>query len=132
MYPAQLENITLQLKAKEPQATLLFAITSPMLCNAATDAVVVKLNAAAAAIMKKHGVATVSLHDAITGKCGAVPQKSCFNTTGEFCPHAIDHAGLGYDWLATSTIVPAITKLLPNQGWRAALKSDDDECSNSA
>jgi hypothetical protein len=33
----------MQLKAKEPQAKLLFAITSPMVCNLATDKVVVGL-----------------------------------------------------------------------------------------
>ena len=119
VYAAQLANITAQLQAKEPQAKLLFALTSPMLCSAATDATVVKLNAQAAAIMAKAKVPTISLHDAITGKCGPVPQKSCFNMTGCFCPHCAGRpAGQGYDWLATSTIVPALTKLLPKRdGW---------------
>ena len=48
VYASQLANITLQLKAKEPQAKLLFAITSPMVCNLATDTVVVELNKQAA------------------------------------------------------------------------------------
>ena len=47
-----------------------------MLCNAATDATVVQLNTQAAAVMAKAGVPTISLHDAITGECGAVPQKA--------------------------------------------------------
>ena len=68
----------------------------------------------AAAIMAEHAVPTVDLHAAITGKCGRAPVSSCFNMTGCFCPHCSGRpAGQGYDWLATSTIVPAITKLLP-------------------
>ena len=112
-YAAELTNITMQLKAKEPQAKLLFALTSPMLCNNGTDSTVVELNKQAAAIMATHSVSTVDLHGAITGKCGSVPQASCFNMTGCFCPHCGGRpAGQGYDWLATSTIVPALTHLL--------------------
>lgn len=59
--------------------------------------------------MAQHGVSTVDLHAAIIGKCEAVPQETCFNMTCCFCPHC----GQGYDWLATSTIVPALSKLLP-------------------
>ena len=114
VYAAELANITRQLQELEPQAKLLFAVTSPMLCNAAVDGVVVGLNKEAVAVMAQHGVPTVSLHDAIVGKCGAVPQQSCFNMTGCFCPHCAGRpAGQGYDWLATSTVVPALTKLLP-------------------
>ena len=113
VYAAELANITMQLKAKEPQAKLLFALTSPMLCNAGTDAAVVELNKQAAAIMAKNSVPTVDLHGAITGRCGAVPQASCFNMTGCFCPHCGGRPeGQGYDWLASSTIVPALTHLL--------------------
>jgi hypothetical protein len=63
----------------------------------------------------------VDLYAAITGKCGRVPQASCFNLTGCFCPHCPGRpAGQGYDWLATSTIIPALTKLLPPPATTAA------------
>eukprot|EP01046_Picozoa_sp_COSAG06_P043627 COSAG06_NODE_5746_length_3294_cov_21.607512_2_plen_287_part_00 len=135
VYAAELANITMQLKAKEPQAKLLFALTSPMLCNEDTDATVVELNKQAAAIMAKHSIPTVNLHDAITGKCGGVPQAACFNMTGCFCPHCGGRpAGQGYDWLAASTIVPALTKLLPTNRLEHeqherphALKTTDDD-----
>lgn len=74
------------------------------------------------AVMAQHNVPTVNLHDAIVGKCGAVPQNSCFNQTGCFCPHCPGlwnetihqyNPGPGYLWVAASTIVPALTKLLP-------------------
>jgi hypothetical protein len=44
VYPSQLLNITEQLKAKEPQAKLLYALTSPDLCQVATDDCVQRLN----------------------------------------------------------------------------------------
>lgn len=53
VYAPQLENITKQLLAKEPQAKLLFALTSPSLCSVQGDGSVVNLNNQAAAIMKK-------------------------------------------------------------------------------
>jgi hypothetical protein len=87
------------------------------------------------AVMAQHKVPTVNLHDAIVDECGAVPQKSCFNQTGCFCPHcpglwnATIHRynpGPGYIWLAKSVIVPALTKLLPS-------KTDDaDELSSGS
>ena len=84
--------------------------------------------------MAQHKVPTVNLHDAIVDECGAVPQPSCFNQTGCFCPHcpglwnATIHRynpGPGYIWLAKSVIVPALTKLLPS-------KTDDDELSSGS
>ena len=96
-----------------------------MVCDLDTDTIVVELNKQAAAIMAEHDVPTVDLHSAITGKCGVVPQKTCFNMTGCFCPHCSGRpAGQGYDWLATSTIVPALTKLLPKAG-SSSIKTDD-------
>jgi hypothetical protein len=91
---------------------LLFAITSPDLCNKPIDDIQKALNAQAAAIMKKHSIPTVDLYAAITAKCGAVPQAECFGEKGCFCPHCPGSGGLGYSWLANSTLVPAITKLL--------------------
>lgn len=91
---------------------LLFAITSPDLCNAALDAIQVGLNKQAAAIMAEAGIPTVDLYKAITGKCGPVPQAECFGSKGCYCPHCPANGGLGYSWLANNTIVPAINKLL--------------------
>ena len=56
VYGAQLANITAQLIAKEPQAKLLFALSSPSLCEAQGDGSVVNLNNQAAAIMAKHKI----------------------------------------------------------------------------
>ena len=91
---------------------LLFAITSPDLCNKPIDDIQRGLNMQALAIMEKAGIPTVDLYAAITGKCGTVPQAECFGEKGCFCPHCPAHGGLGYSWLANSTIVPAIEKLL--------------------
>ena len=53
VYAAQLEVITQKLMATEPQAKLLFALTSPYMCSATNDGCVVNLNNQAAAIMAK-------------------------------------------------------------------------------
>ena len=110
-YAAELENITLRLldRQRAVGGKLLFAITSPMLCNERADQDVSWLNVQAKAIMAKHGVATVDLHQAVTTKCGAVPQASCFGAEECFCPHC---AGIVYEFLANSTIAPAIRQLL--------------------
>ena len=50
---------------------LLFAITSPDLCNAPIDDIQRSLNDQAAAIMAKNKIPTVDLYKAITNKCGA-------------------------------------------------------------
>jgi hypothetical protein len=91
---------------------LLFAITSPDICNAPIDAIQVELNAQAKVIMAKAGIPTVDLYAAITGECGKVPQAQCFGAVGCFCPHCYGNNQLGYQWLTNTTIVPAITKLL--------------------
>ena len=83
-----------------------------MMCSAPVDAVVVELNTQAAAIMKKYGIPTVDMHAAITGHCGPAPNMNCFNTTQCFCPHCGGNGGVGYSWLANTTIAPAIRKLL--------------------
>ena len=94
------------------QTKLLFAITTPMLCNADIDAIQVDLNGQAQAIMQAAGIPTVDLHAAVVGKCGAVPQPSCFGSEGCYCPHCPANGGAGYLWLANATIVPAIRALL--------------------
>jgi hypothetical protein len=80
-YIQPLATITERLKALN--TTLLFAITSPMLCDASQDDIVMLINTQAAALMQQEGIPTVNLHDAITKKCGPVPQASCFGETGE-------------------------------------------------
>lgn len=109
-YAGELKQLTAQLQAfAQPLGTkLIFGLTSPMLCNVTGDGCVVANNNAAAAIMAAAGVPTVNLHDAIVAKCGPVPQASCFGEEGCWCPHCPP----GYQWLAESTIAPAIRALL--------------------
>jgi hypothetical protein len=66
---------------------LLFAITSPDLCNKPIDDIQVQLNAQAATLMAAEGIPTVDLYKAITGKiffwlpsfaCGFCTQACCF------------------------------------------------------
>ena len=113
-YAPNLELIVQYIKSAPAlaQTKLLFAITSPDLCNEAIDTLQVGLNKQAAAIMQKHGIPIVDLYAAITQKCGPVPQAECFDSRGCFCPHCPANHGLGYLWLANSTIVPAITRLM--------------------
>lgn len=110
-YAPYLEKIVDFLKAAPAlnKTKLVFAITSPDLCNKPIDDIQVKLNTQAVAIMSRNGIPTIDLYKAITGECGAVPQAQCFNSTNCFCPHC---PGEGYNWLAGSTIVPALAKIL--------------------
>jgi hypothetical protein len=113
VYAAELENITMQLMAAQPQAKLLFAGTTAYMCSASQDGCVVNLNNQAAAIMARHNIPMLNLHDVITGECGAAPNASCFGESHCFCPHCSPDNGIGYEYLAVHTIVPALTKLLP-------------------
>jgi hypothetical protein len=118
VYATQLENITLQLKQKQPQAKLLFALSSAYMCAAKNDGSVVNLNNQAAAVMAKHSVPTINLHDAIVEECGPAPatpdtKHKCFNESNCFCPHCPQANGVGYEYLASKIIAPALTKLLP-------------------
>lgn len=110
-YAPYLEKIVTFLQTAPALANtkLLFAITSPDLCNAAIDTIQVSLNKQAAAVMARHKIPTVDLYAAITKECGAVPQAECFKQRGCFCPHC---GPAGYEWLATSTLVPAIQAML--------------------
>merc|ERR1712194_1434 len=98
----------------EPQAKLLFALTSPNLCDANSDGCVITLNNRAAQIMDRYNVPTVNLHDAVVSQCGEPnPSSACWGLKGCFCVHcAAGKEGQGYDWLASSTVVPAIQKLM--------------------
>ena len=84
-YAPYLEKIVAGLLAAPAlkKTKLLFAITSPDLCNAPIDHIQAELNAQAAAIMAKNKIPIVDLYKAITTKCGAVPQvRSLTNLPG--------------------------------------------------
>jgi hypothetical protein len=91
---------------------VIFGITTPEMCSAQTDAVVMSNNKAAVAIMAKYKIPTVDLHSAITNVCGPAPNQTCFGQKTCFCPHCPQADGVGYEFLATNVIVPAIEKLL--------------------
>jgi hypothetical protein len=55
------------------------------MCSAVQDGCVVNLNNQAAAIMAKHGIPTINLHDAIVGQCGPAPNSTCFGAHNCFC-----------------------------------------------
>ena len=110
-YAGQLANVTARLVALAASTgtKLVFGITSPMLCDAQSDAVITgTLNTAATSIMAAAGIPTVDLHAAVVAKCGPVPQASCFGQKGCWCPHCPP----GYQWLASSTVAPAIRAAL--------------------
>jgi len=111
-YAPYLDLIAGRLAAMLPRTKVIFGLTSPELCSAATDAIVQANNVQAAAIMAKHGIPMVDMHKAIVGKCGPAPQAFCFGSKGCFCPHCPADDGLGYAWLANTTIAPAIRPLL--------------------
>ena len=113
-YAPYLQQIVDQLKGMPALAKtkLLFAVTTPDMCNAAINDIQNGLNAQAKEIMQKAGIPTVDLYAAVTGECGPVPQPSCFNATECFCPHCYGNNQLGYQWLTNTTLVPAIEKLL--------------------
>jgi hypothetical protein len=110
LYLSQLETLatTISAWAQARGIKLIFALTSPMLCDANADGCVVTGNNGAEQIMKGLNIPTVNLHDAIVNKCGPVPQSSCFGENGCFCPHCPP----GYSWLAETVVAPAIRQLL--------------------
>jgi hypothetical protein len=115
-YPAELGALAAGLAAHaQAQGTaLLFGLTSPMLCNSTIDrSISALLNPAAGAVMRGLGVPTVDLYVAVTEKCGAVPQASCFGLAGCFCPHCNAD---GYAFLADTVIAPAIRAALAAGG----------------
>jgi len=125
-YAPYLERITEKLVswAAAGGTKLLFGITTPEMCDAALDAVVRGNNAAAAAVMRKHGVPTVDLHAAVVGQCGASPNPRCFNQSACFCPHCPQADGVGYEFLAEHVLVPAISELISSSQRRGWLDMD--------
>ena len=110
VYPNQLSQIADSLKASLPSATkIVFALTTPMVCNLNSDFNVRYLNKQASSIMSVRGIQVVDLHTPISKECGPIPQSSCFNQTNCFCPHC---PGSGYNWLVNTTIEPFMRSLL--------------------
>ena len=110
-YPAELAAIAtrIQALAASTGAKLLYALTTPFLCTAATDFIINDLlNVNASAIMATNDISVVDLHTPIIEKCGTAPTPACFGLTGCFCPHCPP----GYEWLTTTVIAPAIRKAL--------------------
>ena len=130
LYSTQLSQITQQLvawaAAHNGRTKLLFALTSPMVCNKTSDDDVAWLNTQAATIMKRFDVPIVDLRAPIIGKCGPPPQPTCFGLADGFCPHCIGgnqtEDGVyfappnatfgGYAWLARTVIAPVVRALL--------------------
>ena len=88
-----------------------------MICKVKSNDNVAALNAEARKIMAGLQIPTVDLQTAIVDKCApnGLPVSSCFNISGCFCPHcpnSLARPSPGYEWLAQSTIVPAIEKLI--------------------
>ena len=93
----------------EDPVKLMFALTSPWLNDKDKDDVINEHNTQAKKLMDMYGIPTVDLHDPIITKCGEPPQASCFNKTECWSPHC---KGAGYEWLAETTVTPAIRALL--------------------
>ena len=130
LYSTQLSQITQQLvawaAAHNGRTKLLFALTSPMICNKTSDDDVAWLNVQATTIMARFDVPIVDLRAPIIGKCGPPPQPTCFGLADGFCPHCIGgnqtEDGVyfatpnatfgGYAWLARTAIAPTVRALL--------------------
>ena len=111
-YKGALANITAKLRAyaSATGAQLLFATTTAQMCSAASDIIVNgTINPQAAEVMAAANVPVVDLHAAIVAACGPSPNSTCLGFSGCWCPHC---ANGGYEWLANTTIAPAIRKML--------------------
>eukprot|EP00051_Salpingoeca_urceolata_P023175 m.389974 g.389974 ORF g.389974 m.389974 type:complete len:283 (-) comp20074_c1_seq2:399-1247(-) len=105
-YEARLLSIAKQIKASvPPTAKPIYFLTTPFLCTAASDAVIVRQNAIAKQIMVSLDIPVLDLHTPIIRRCGLAPQPNC--SIGG-CPH---YEPDGYA-LLTSYIAAAVRKLL--------------------
>ena len=115
VYPGELRAIGEKILAFASRVTpkpakVLFAITSPFMCDAGIDAVILgTLNRDAASVMQSLGIPTVDLHKPIIDLCGPPPNSNCLNVSQCFCPHC---PGVGYEYVAKTTVAPAIRDLL--------------------
>ena len=113
VYPGELKAIGEKIQAfasRNMPAKVLFGITSPFMCDAEIDSVILgTLNAAAVSVMQSLGIPTVDLHKPIIDVCGPPPNSHCMNVSQCFCPHC---PGVGYEYVAKTTVAPAIRNLL--------------------
>ena len=83
VYPGQLAALTTHLlayAAANPPAKVVFALTTPYLCDATVDAAINgTLNAAARTIMARWGVPVLDNYGAIRAHCGGTPPTSGCN-----------------------------------------------------
>lgn len=119
VYPAELLNITTRLlayAAAHPKTRLLYLLTTPRLCDAATDGVIhTVLNMEASAMMQRLGVPMLDPYSAIRTKCGGTPPTKGCETEPSWgsdcwCPHC----PAGYAWLTNSTLAGPIRAMLVN------------------
>jgi len=88
---------------------LVYTLTTPYLCDIATDSIIhSQLNIQAAALMATFGIPVLDPYSAIVAKCGTAPVKSCFGENGCWCPHCPP----GYSWLASTVLAPPLRKFL--------------------
>lgn len=113
VYLSELEEIVqrLQRTYASTKTKLLFALTSPFLCEARVDSFISARNKVVAGMMSRYGIPTVDPHAAIVSKCGPAPQASCFNLERCWCPHCPP----GYAWLAKSLYEPALRAILKSE-----------------
>eukprot|EP00927_Polykrikos_kofoidii_P060828 TRINITY_DN55736_c0_g1_i1.p1 TRINITY_DN55736_c0_g1~~TRINITY_DN55736_c0_g1_i1.p1 ORF type:complete len:325 (-),score=49.15 TRINITY_DN55736_c0_g1_i1:173-1147(-) len=111
VYLPELEKIVQRLTAKYKglKTKLVFALTSPMLCDASADAFVSARNVVVANLMSRYGVQVIDPHSAIVDKCGSAPQQSCFGIAKCFCPHC---PTAGYVWLSKMFFEPFLRSIL--------------------
>ena len=86
-YAAELANITDRLIAfgATSNAKLVFAATTPYMCNATQNGCVLNLNNQAAAVMAARNIPVLKTYDSIVSQCGQPPNQSCFGDTGCYC-----------------------------------------------
>lgn len=88
---------------------LLFGLTSPEMCDASQDDIVLNLNRQAAQLMARNSVPTVDMHGDVIFECGQPPQDTCLGKEGGGCPH---YSGDGYKWIAENSLAPAFKSVL--------------------
>ena len=108
-YKSELTQIATQLKQQLPNTTILFALTSAFMCNETQDGCVRNLNNQAAEVMAALDIPTLDMHAVIADKCGPIPNDECMGVKNCFCPHC---PGVGYEFVATTAIVPKLRALL--------------------
>ena len=118
VYSSELANITARVVAYAaalPHTSVVFALTTPYLCDAVIDQTINgTLNVAARVVMAAAGVPVLDPYDAIRVKCGGTPPTSGCPSMPAWgntcwCPHCSSD---GYEWLTTSLLAPAIRAML--------------------